>query len=265
VTDLSDVLVPASPEEAAAAFGDGAGVTVVAGGTIVMPEIKLGRLRPGRTVYLGRAGLDRIERSGETYRIGAATPISALVEAAPEPLATFAANVGDGEIRGQATIGGNLCAPAAATVSRGDLQAPLLALDARVRSVGSGGERTDSVDDFLAAGRDGRLVLEIEVDEPLRAASAGVRRPHAHAFTILAVAVAETASGLRIAVAGGGPRAVRAASVEQASAAGASPEEAGEKALDDVELQDDALSSSSYRRQVLPGLVARALTNLARR
>lgn len=263
MTNLSDVLVPASPEEAAAAFGDGAGVTVVAGGTIVMPEIKLGRLRPERTVYLGRAGLDRIERSGETYRIGAATPISALVEGAPEPLAAFAASVGDGEIRGQGTIGGNLCAPAAATVSRGDLQAPLLALDARVRSVGSGGERIDSVDDFLA-GRDGRLVLEIEVDEPLRAASADVRRPHAHAFTILAVAVAETPSGVRVAVAGGGPRAVRAASVEQAFAAGASPEEAGEKALDDVELQDDALASNNYRRQVLPGLVARALGDLGR-
>jgi aerobic carbon-monoxide dehydrogenase medium subunit len=263
VTNLSDVLVPASAEEAAAAFGDGTGVTVVAGGTIVMPEIKLGRLRPERIVYLGGAGLDRIERSGETYRIGAATPISALVEGAPEPLATFAAHVGDREIRSHATIGGNLCAPAAASFSRGDLQAPLLALDARVRSVGSAGERTESVDDFLAAGGDGRLVLEIEVDEPRRAATSHVRRPHAHAFTILTVAAADTASGVRVAVAGGGPRAVRAASVEQAFAAGATPEEAGQKALDDVKLQDDAVASSSYRRQVLPGLVARALSNLA--
>jgi hypothetical protein len=157
--------------------------------------------------------------------------------------------VGDREVRGQATIGGNLCAPAAATFSRGDLQAPLLALDARIRSAGSTGERTDSIEDFLAAGPDGRLVLEIEVDEPKRAASASVRRPHAHAYTILAVAAAETAAGIRVAIAGAGPRAVRAASVEQALAGGASFEDAGQKALDDVDPQDDALASASYRRR----------------
>ena len=259
MTNLTNVLVPTSAEDAAAAFGDGSGVTVVAGGTIIMPDIKLGRLRPERTLYLGRDGLDRIERSGGTWRIGAATPISALVESAPEPLATFGAHVGDREVRGQATIGGNLCAPAAATFSRGDLQAPLLALAARIRSAGSTGERTDSIEDFLATGPDGRLVLEIEVDEPKRAASAYVRRPHAHAYTILAVAAAETAVGLRVAIAGAGPRAVRATSVEQALAGGASPEDAGQKVLDDVDPQDDAVASGNYRRQVLPALVTRAL------
>jgi carbon-monoxide dehydrogenase medium subunit len=263
VTNLSDVLVPTSAEEAAAAFGDGAGVTVVAGGTIVMPDIKLGRLRPERAIYLGRAGLSGIERSGETYRIGAATPVAALMDGAPEPLATFAAQVGDREIRGQATIGGNLCASAAATVSRGDLQAPLLALGARIRSVGAGGERTDSVDDFLARRVDGRLVLEIEVDEPKRAGTAAVGRPHTHAFTILAVAAAETADGVRIAVAGAGPSAVRATSAEQALAGGASPEDAGQRALDDIDLQDDAVASGNYRRQVLPSLIVRVLGDLS--
>jgi len=264
LTNLTNVLVPTSADDAAAAFGDGSGVTVVAGGTIVMPDIKLGRLRPDRTLYLGRAGLDRIERSGGTCRIGAATPVSALVDGAPEPLASFAAHVGDREVRGQATIGGNLCAPAAATFSRGDLQAPLLALDARIRSAGSTGERTDSIEDFLAAGLDGRLVLEIEVDEPKRAASASVRRPHAHAYTILAVAAAETVGhGIRVAIAGAGPRAVRATSVEQALADGASPEDAAQKALDDVDPQDDALASGNYRHQVLPALVTRALGDLS--
>ncbi len=38
---LADVtlLVPSSPDEALAAFGDGSDVTVVGGGTIVMPDI----------------------------------------------------------------------------------------------------------------------------------------------------------------------------------------------------------------------------------
>jgi CO/xanthine dehydrogenase FAD-binding subunit len=263
MTNSTEVLVPTSAEEAVAAFGDGAGVTILAGGTIVMPEIKLGRLKPQRTLYLGRTGLDRVERLGDTYRIGAATPIAALVGAAPEPLATFAAHVGDYEIRTQATVGGNLCAPPAESVARGDLQAPLLALDARVRSAGGGGERTDPIEAFLAAGADGRLVLEIEFDGPRRAATAHVRRPHAHAYTILAVAAAETTDGIRIAIAGAGRRAVRASSAEQALAGGGSPEEAAEKALADVEPQDDALASAAYRRRVLPALVARAVNGLS--
>jgi aerobic carbon-monoxide dehydrogenase medium subunit len=245
---MTDVLVPTSAEEAATAFGDGSGITVLAGGTLVVPAIKLGRLRPKRTLFLGRAGLDGIERTNGTVKIGATTPIAALVDGAPEPLATFARHVGDYEIRGQATIGGNLCAPPGGTTPVGDLQAPLLALDARVRSVGAGGERTDSIDDFLAAGPEGRLVLDVEVDVPKRAAAAAVRRPHAHAYSVLAVAAAETADGVRIAILGAGRRAVRVASAEQA--------------LADVEPQDDALASAWYRRQVLPGLVERALEEL---
>ena len=263
MTNPTDVLVPTSPEEAATAFGDGEGITVLAGGTIVMPEIKFGRLRPQRMLYLGRARLDGIERSNGTYRIGATTRVSELVGGAPEPLATFAAHVGDYEIRGQATVGGNVCAPPAESISRGDLQAALLALKARVRSVGAGGERTESIDDFLAAGPTGRLVLEIEVDEPKRAAAAAVRRPHAHAYTILSVAAVETSDGVRVAIAGAGARAVRAASVEQALTGGAAAEEAAQQVLTDVEPRDDAIASAAYRAQVLPGLVARALSELS--
>jgi len=259
---MTDVLVPTSAEEAATAFGDGSGITVLAGGTLVVPAVKLGRLRPQRTLFLGSAGLDGIERANGTVKIGATTPIAALVDGAPEPLATFARHVADYEIRGQATIGGNLCAPSGGTTPTGDLQAPLLALDARVRSLGAGGERTDSIDDFLAAGPAGRLVVEIEVDTPKRAAATAVRRPHAHAYSVLGVAAAETANGIRVAILGAGPRAVRATAVEQALAGGAVAKDASAKALDDVEPQDDALASAWYRRQVLTGLVERALEEL---
>jgi CO/xanthine dehydrogenase FAD-binding subunit len=263
MTNFSDVLIPASREDAVQAFGDGAGLTVLAGGTIVMPELTLGRLRPERTLYIGRAGLDGIERANGTYRIGATTPIAALIGTTPEPVSTFAGYVADFEVRAQATIGGNLCAPAGATTPRGDLQAPLLALGARISSTGAGGERSDSVDDFLNAGPEGRLVLQVEVDEPARAAAASVRRPHAHAYTILAVAAAETGDGVRIGIVGAGPRGLRASSVEQALAGGASPEEAAAKVLDDVDPRDDALASAWYRRKVLPGLVVRVLTDLS--
>ena len=59
-----DVMIPTTPEEAVAAFGEGDGITVLAGGTIVMPELTHGRLKPGKVLMLGRSGLDKITREG---------------------------------------------------------------------------------------------------------------------------------------------------------------------------------------------------------
>jgi aerobic carbon-monoxide dehydrogenase medium subunit len=255
------VLIPTSAEEAVESFGDGSGLTVIAGGTIVMPELKAGRRRPEKALLLTKAGLDGVSRNGSTYAIGATTPVAALIGATPEPLSTFASYVGDYEIRGQATMGGNLCAQAGPESPRGDLQAALLALGARVRSVGAGGERTDSIDDFLA-GDESRLVLGVEVDEPKRAAAAALGRPHAHNYTVMAVAAADTADGVRLAVAGAGSRPTRLAGVEQALASGSSPADAAARAGDDAEPPDDALASAWYRSKMLPVIVERALNAL---
>jgi aerobic carbon-monoxide dehydrogenase medium subunit len=257
----NDVLIPSSPEEAVESFGDGRGITVVAGGTIVMPSLKAGLLRPERALLLTRAGLEGIRKDGRTLTIGAMTPVLALVGEAPEPLSTFASYVGDYEVRAQATVGGNLCAPPGPESPRGDLQAALLALGARVRSAGAGGERSEPIDDFLADG-EGRLVLEIEVDEPKRASAARLERPHAHAYTILAVAAAEGAEGTRVAVSGAGPRAQRLPSVEQALAEGADPKTAAARVSDDASPVDDALASAWYRTEMLPVVVERALRGL---
>src|SRR5438093_10663260 len=249
-----DVLIPTSPDEAAAAFGDGAGITILAGGTIVMPELTLGRLRPERVLLLGRSGLAGSTRANGPATIGAGTPVSALEEL-DEPLATAARHVGDGEIRAQATLGGNLCAGPGAETPRGDLQAPLIALGARVRSTGAGGERTEPVEKFLGGDFRRRLVLDVSYEAgPRRAAYAAVGRAHAHHYTILAVAAARTNGELRLAATGAGPQAVRLRAAERSG----KPEDA----LEDANPQDDTLASAWYRREVLPGLVAKALAQL---
>jgi carbon-monoxide dehydrogenase medium subunit len=258
---VSEVLLPTSVTEAVAAFRDGSGVTVLAGGTIVMPEITHGRLKPGRVLMLVRSGLDVIERSGGVVTIGAATPVAAL-EGADEPLATAARHVGDPEIRAQATLGGNLCAGPGET-PRGDLQAPLIVLGARVRSAGADGERTEPIEDFLAGGTGGRLVLDVSYDDVERATGyAAAQRPHTHHYTILAVACAKTDADVRVAVTGGGPHGLRCPSVEAALASGGSPAEAAAAVLEDVDPPDDALASAWYRRRVLPALVEQALNAL---
>jgi CO/xanthine dehydrogenase FAD-binding subunit len=255
-----ELLTPTSPAEAAAAFGDGAGVTVMGGGTILLPELTYGRLRPARVLMVGGAGLSGVESSGGVVRIGAATPVAALGDA-PEPLATAAKHVADGEIRAVGTIGGNLCAPAGGSAPRGDLQAPLLALGARVTSTGAGGEKTEDIDAFIE-GSAGRLVLSLEV--PLGQASGYARldRPHTHHYTMLAVSAVRGAEGVRVAASGVGDRSQRLRGVESALAGGASAADAGAHAAEGLDLPTDALASAWYRGQMLPLLVQRALGQL---
>jgi aerobic carbon-monoxide dehydrogenase medium subunit len=254
----TEVLLPGSEGEAIAAFGDGAGVTIVAGGTIVVPEITYGYLSPERVLMLENAGLARIARDGSRTTIGAMTSIQDLVDL-PAPLGPCAANVADREIRAQATVGGNLCAPQGRDAPRGDLQAAFLALDAQVRSAGAGGERTDSAEDFLADGTR-RLVLNVSYEEPSAGAFARLDRPHTHDYSALTVCVARAGEGtVRIAVAGAAGPAARLSSAE---AKADDPAAAGEAAVQDVTFADDAIASAWYRERTLPVLVRRALGEL---
>jgi CO/xanthine dehydrogenase FAD-binding subunit len=255
----AEVVVPTSLEDAASAFGDGSEVTVIAGGTIVVPEIAHGRLRPRRALLLNRAGLAGVRTEDGRVTVGAMTPVAEL-EGLASPLGDAARHVADVEIRRQATLGGNLCAPPGVESPRGDLQAALIALGAEVRSTGAGGERTEGVEDFLGAAD--RLVLDVRFAEPEAGAHSSVRRPHAHAYTIMSVCAARSGGEVRIAVAGAGPRAVRLRAAE-AAFAGGDAAAAAARALDDVTPPDDALASAWYRAKTLPVLVRRALTELS--
>ena len=107
----AQVIAPTSRAEAVDAFGDGSGVTVLGGGTILMPELNYGRLRPERVLLLQNAGLSRNRaqrRLSDDRRDDDGGRARARRR---EPLGTAARNVADHEIRAQATLGGNLCAP----------------------------------------------------------------------------------------------------------------------------------------------------------
>jgi CO/xanthine dehydrogenase FAD-binding subunit len=257
----TEALMPTSETEAVEVFGDGSGITVLGGGTILMPEVTYGRYpKGGRTLMLYRAGLDSVTDNGAvTY--GAMATLDTVAASGVQPLADAAVAVADPEIRAQATIGGNLAASPGATFPRGDLQAPLLAMGARVRSVGLGGERTEPVEEYLATGRD-RLVLSIEVDRPARGAYLTQRRPHSHSYSVMAVAAADVSGAVRLAAAGVAPTAVRLAGVEEALANGSSAADAAARAGVGIQPRDDALASAWYRREVLPVLTARVIEQL---
>jgi CO/xanthine dehydrogenase FAD-binding subunit len=259
----ANILLPTTPEDAVASFGDGEDVTVFGGGTILVPELAARDTSDLHVLFLARAGLDGVTRTGGTVTIGAGTPI-AVLEGLDEPLATAARHVADPEIRAQATVGGNICTRATSEAPRGDLQAPLIALDATVRSASSGSEYVEPIEEFLANDKP-RLVLDVSYPDTTRHAGyAAASRPHAHHYTILAVCVARTSDATRVAATGVGARGLRCVAVEQAIAGGSAPAEAAARALDDAgdELRDDALASAWYRRRILPVIVERALAQL---
>jgi aerobic carbon-monoxide dehydrogenase medium subunit len=261
MTQATEVMFPTSADEAVAQFGDGSGVTVIGGGTIVVPEISYGRLEPTKALVLTRAGLDTLDTAGSTVTLGAALPVARLTELADDVtgLAQCALNIADYEIRLQGTVGGNLCAGTGADAPRGDLQGPLLALEATARSVGGDGEATEPLADFLAR-REGRLLLDVRFEKPAASAFAAVDYPHTHAYTVLAVTGVRGADGaVRLAatgLAGTGKR------LPSAEAVASDPEQAGTAALQDVAFGDDAVASSWYRGRTLPVLVRRVLSEL---
>ncbi|MFN0154115.1 MAG: FAD binding domain-containing protein [Gaiella sp.] len=253
-----EVLIPASPDEATAAFGDGSDVTVIGGGTIVVPEITHGRRSPGKTILLARAGLSGVAESGGRVTIGGATPLGELTGLAA-PIGPCAANVADLEIRAQATVGGNICAGHSPEAPRGDIQGALLAVGATVRSAGAGGVTEEPLESFLA-GRHNRLVLDVSYDTPAAGGFASLDRVHTHDYTALAVSTARAQDGtIRIAVTGAGTHGQRLPSAE---AAASDPTAAGAAAVADVSPHDDALASAWYRTKTLPVLVRRALAQL---
>ena len=234
-------------------------MTVLAGGTIVMPEITYGRLDAGRVVVIGRAGLSGIRREGDRAVIGAGATLAELEEAV-EPLGTCARRVADLEVREQYDGGNRAPCPAwraraatcrrrcSSSTRRSAPRAPAASAPTRWRTswrrAWSGSSQS------------------VTVTEPEAAGTADVRRPHAHAYTVMRVCVARIAGQVRVAVPGAGPRAARLHAVERAVAGVEAAESAAGHAPEDVTPHDDALASGSYRAKVLPVLVRRALSQI---
>ena len=160
MASASEVLFPTSPADAAAAFGDGAGVTVIAGGTIVMPDISYGRLDPAKAIVLTRAGLagghaGRLDRHGRRRRRRSRSSSASRAARAVRRQRRRPRDPRTGDASAET------CARARAPEApRGDLQGALLALDAIARSAGAGGETTEPLEDFLAD-HGGRLLLDV--------------------------------------------------------------------------------------------------------
>ena len=139
-----------------------------AGGTDLLPQMRLGRRAPATIIDIkGVGGLDRIRETDAGLVIGAAVPL-AVIETDPVVRADFpllaecARVVGARPLRNRATLVGNICnaSPAA------DTAVALLVLDGLVRTVGADGARELPVNEFFTGPgrtvlRPGELVTEV--------------------------------------------------------------------------------------------------------
>src|SRR5271163_3893071 len=154
---------------------------LLAGGQSLIPLMKLRFANPGHLVDLNfMSGTSYIKRDNGTLRFGALTrhaEIEASAAAGKIPiLHDCAAGIADVQVRNRGTIGGSL----AEADPSGDWATVLFTLSTEVRCLGTNGERTVSLADFIkdayttALSHD-ELVSEVSVRMP-PAGSGGASR-----------------------------------------------------------------------------------------
>ena len=251
---------PASVADATRAAAAG-GAKVLAGGQTLLASMKLRLANPETLVDLGGiAELAGIRREGNALVIGAMTrhadvAASADVKSAIPALAELAGGIGDRQVRAMGTIGGSLANndPAAC------YPAGVLALNATVQTT----KRKIAADDFFqglfaTALEDGELVTAVSFPQPRKAAYIKFKQP-ASRFALIGVFVAQTDSGVRVAVTGGGSGVFRHAGLEQALTKSFTPEAAAAVKVDPGELSSDLHASAAYRANLVSVLTQRAV------
>ncbi|MCC6053288.1 MAG: xanthine dehydrogenase family protein subunit M, partial [Desulfurococcaceae archaeon] len=204
---------------------------VMAGGTDLIVDLKMGRFKPKYVVYIGGLQeLKYIHDDGTSLRIGALTTIqeildSRIVVTKTPLLKAVAEKFAYWQIRNAATIGGNICnaSPAA------DMALPLLVHSALVKVESLEGSRLVNIRDFFKGPRQtalkpGEIVTEIIVPHgdmngySYAYFKAGRRLGHDLSLVAVACAV-KTGGGVildaRIALNSVAPTPIRAVTVER--------------------------------------------------
>lgn len=246
-----------------------AGATLLAGGTVLMPEFNTQASPPTELVSLRRVGLAGVRSDGDQVVVGAATTLASLAtDQQVAFLATALGTIASPPVRTLATVGGNLFAQA----PYGDFAVCLLALDAQAEVTGPHGERLVAVAEVVDGGvAAGELVTAVRFTAPAPQSwryRKAMRRRHNSASIVTVAAVVETdadetVTSARIALGGVAPTPVRALTAERALVGGPLDQEhataAAAAAVDDADPPDDAYASAWYRTRVLPVHVRRAL------
>lgn len=252
---------PGSLADAVKVLGADADAKALAGGMTYIPVLKQRLAKPSTVVDLSGLGLTGITVANGVVTIGAMTKHatvanSAEVKQAIPALAALAGMIGDEAVRHRGTIGGSIANndPAA------DYPAAALALGATIKT----DRRSIKADDFFTgmfatALEQGELITAVEFPVPAKAAYEKFRNP-ASRYAIVGVFVAQTPSGVRVAVTGAGQGGVfRHAEMEKALSANFSAAAIKGIKTPPDDLNGDIHASSEYRAHLVGVIAGRAV------
>ena len=285
MTDISRYAAPRTIDEAAELLRGG-GVSILAGGTDLMPQSRSARspLQPVLMNIRRIPDLHGIAIAEDHIRIGALTTItdlrdSPLVRGRLQALWQACDQFASDQIRNAGTIGGNICNASPA----GDTLVPLLVHEACVvlagKTNGTMARRSVPLADFLLGpGRTARkpeeLLVGVEIPLPAQAAVSAFfkfgTRP-ALDISVISIGLSAELAGkamnnVRLAFGAVAPRPIRSPAAEAALEG---------KTLDDVTIAAaaaaadkeihpiaDARASDWYRREMVRNMLTRMLTNV---
>lgn len=255
-----DYVKPKSLAEAAG-LAAGEDAKILAGGQTLIPTMKQRLARPSTVIDIGDlAELKGIRLDGQALIVGAGArhnevATSDIVKRAIPALASLASHIGDPAVRHRGTMGGSIANndPAA------DYPAALVALGAEVRTT----KRVIAAEEFFTgmfetALEAGEIVQSIAFPIPKRAAYEKFPSP-ASRYALVGVFVAETSSGIRVAVTGAGPGVFRSPEMEAALSHSFRPEAVAAVKISPDGLNSDIHGSAEYRAHLIGVMTSRAV------
>jgi aerobic carbon-monoxide dehydrogenase medium subunit len=256
---------------------------VVAGGTALVPMLRLGLARPERLVSLHRIpGIADIRIDGDDLVVGAMATHAAIqrhrqvIERWPL-LAEATRRVASPSIRASGTLGGNLCYAESAS----DVAPALLCLDAEIIATSPRGERRIAVAEFFrgfyeTALEPGDILTAVRIPAPAKGAQGAYvkfcpRSAEDRALVGVAAHLVmannnRRCDDIKIALAGAAPTPMRARQAETALRSEPLTDSAiracAEAAAAESDPLSDLMGSADYRRQMIRVWLRRLLTSL---
>jgi len=256
---------PSSVKDAVALLKSHSGGKFLAGGQSLLPVLKLELAEPSDLISLAHLKeLRDIRVDGGKVVIGALVTHDQVhrspeVHKAIPALSLLAGGIGDAQVRNRGTLGGSVAHadPAA------DYPAAVLGLGATIvtdrRSIAADAFFTGL---FATALADDELVTSVQFPVPKRAAYAKFAH-RASKYAVVGVFIADTGSGIRVAVTGAGPTVFRATQYEAALGKKLAPESLDGITVPSVNLNADSEASADYRAHLVGVMARRAVAALA--
>lgn len=264
----------ASLDDAITRIAENPEAKILAGGHSLVPAMKLRLAAPGELVDItGLADLKSIS-VGDSIEIGALVTYNELRDDAgiQEKLPIFVeaiAHVGDRQVRARGTLGGAIAHadPAA------DLTAVLLALGGQVHVKGPNGERSIPVEEFFVdlwttALEPEEILTRITIPVPGDGAKMTyVKHRHpASGYAVVGVAAVSDGGMVKVTVTGATSKPEHLTGVEDAVAAGITPETietAITRATEGVTINGDLYADEEFRTHLVGQYVKQALQNIS--